>query len=63
MEVSLLKMDADIKSSLCLDRADAQKCLDAMETISTLAIDSLMLKKHPQVMETVKRVKRFRTRG
>lgn len=56
IEAQLLQLDAQIKSSLGLDRADADKCLQAMDDILALSIDPLMLKKHPHIVETVKRV-------
>lgn len=56
IEAQLLQLDAQIKSSLGLDRANADKCLQAMDNILILSIDPLMLKKHPHIVETVKRV-------
>lgn len=59
IEAQLLQLDAQIKSSLGLDRADADKCLQAMDDILALSIDPLMLKKHPHIVETVKRLRRY----
>lgn len=56
-EAQLLQLDAQIKSNLGLDRANTDKCLQAMDDILALSIDPLMLKKHPHIVETVKRVK------
>lgn len=55
-EAQLLQLDAQIKSNLGLDRANTDKCLQAMDDILALSIDPLMLKKHPHIVETVKRV-------
>lgn len=56
MEAQLLHLDAQIKSSLGLDQADTDKCLEAMDELLSLPLDPLMLKKHPHIVETVKRV-------
>jgi len=56
IEAQLLQLDAQIKSNLGLDRANTDKCLQAMDDILALSIDPLMLKKHPHIVETVKRV-------
>ncbi|XP_020292586.1 PC4 and SFRS1-interacting protein isoform X1 [Pseudomyrmex gracilis] len=59
IEAQLLQLDAQIKSSLGLDRADTDRCLEAMDNILALSIDPLMLKKHPHIVETVKRLRRY----
>ncbi|XP_011640852.1 PC4 and SFRS1-interacting protein isoform X1 [Pogonomyrmex barbatus] len=59
IEAQLLQLDAQIKSNLGLDRANTDKCLQAMDEILALSIDPLMLKKHPHIVETVKRLRRY----
>ncbi|XP_035718493.1 hepatoma-derived growth factor-related protein 2-like [Vespa mandarinia] len=59
IEAQLLQLDAQIKSNLGLDRANTDKCLEAMDEILSLSIDPLMLKKHPHIVETVKRLRRY----
>ncbi|XP_015178376.1 PREDICTED: PC4 and SFRS1-interacting protein [Polistes dominula] len=59
IEAQLLQLDAQIKSNLGLDRANTDKCLEAMDDILGLSIDPLMLKKHPHIVETVKRLRRY----
>lgn len=56
IESQLLELDAQIKSNLGLDKANADQCLQAMDVMLNLSIDPLMLKKHPQIVETIKRV-------
>ncbi|XP_076280556.1 JIL-1 anchoring and stabilizing protein isoform X2 [Lasioglossum baleicum] len=58
-EAQLLQLDAQIKSNLGLDRANPDKCLQAMDDMLSLPIDPLMLKKHPHIVETVKRLRRY----
>nr|XP_050852068.1 hepatoma-derived growth factor-related protein 2 isoform X2 [Vespula vulgaris] len=59
MEALLLQLDAQIKSNLGLERANADKCLEAMDEVLSLSLDPLMLKKHPHIVETVKRLRRY----
>lgn len=59
IEAQLLQLDAEIKSNLGLDRANTDKCLQAMDDMLGLPIDPLMLKKHPHIVETVKRLRRY----
>lgn len=39
--------------------ADTENCLDAMDQLFELELNTLMLKKHPHVIETIKRVRIF----
>ncbi|XP_063976379.1 hepatoma-derived growth factor-related protein 2 [Diachasmimorpha longicaudata] len=59
LENQLLQLDAQIKSNLGLDRANTDECLEGMEEMLGLSIEPLMLKKHPHVVETVKRLRRY----
>ncbi|KAG6799152.1 PC4 and SFRS1-interacting protein [Apis mellifera caucasica] len=59
IEAQLLQLDAQIKSNLGLDRAYPDKCLQAMDEMLSLPIDPLMLKKHPHIVGTVKRLRRY----
>ncbi|XP_076178485.1 JIL-1 anchoring and stabilizing protein isoform X3 [Ptiloglossa arizonensis] len=59
IEAQLLQLDANIKSNLGLDRANPDICLQAMDDMLSLTIDPLMLKKHPHIVETVKRLRRY----
>jgi hypothetical protein len=56
LESRLVELDALVKSNLSLTRADPDRCLAHLDEITTLTIDPLMLKKHPQVVETIKKV-------
>lgn len=59
IEAQLLELDAQIKSNLGLDKANADECLQAMDVMFNLTTDPLMLKKHPQIVETIKRLRRY----
>lgn len=58
-EVNLLQYDVDIKSSLQLTSADTARCIAVLEKYKTLEVTALMLKKNPQVAETIKRLRRY----
>ncbi|CAG5096151.1 Similar to Hdgf: Hepatoma-derived growth factor (Mus musculus) [Cotesia congregata] len=58
-ESQLIELNNQIKSYLSLEQADTDKCLRAMDDVLGLTIDSLMLKKHSNVVETVKRLRRY----
>lgn len=58
-EVNLLQYDVDIKSSLQLTSADTVRCISVLEKYKNLEVTALMLKKNPQVAETIKRLRRY----
>lgn len=58
-EVNLLQYDVDIKSSLQLSNADTARCISVLEKYKNLDVTALMLKKNPQVAETIKRLRRY----
>lgn len=58
-EVNLLQYDVDIKSSLQLSQADTNRCIAVLEKYKNLDVTALMLKKNPQVAETIKRLRRY----
>lgn len=51
-----MELDAQIRSSLSLAKADTRRCLQLMDDMLAVNIDPLMLKKHPNIVETVKKV-------
>lgn len=59
IEVQLLDADCRIKSSLNLVSANCDDCLQAMDEILDLKLNALMLKKHPEVVDTVKKLKKY----
>lgn len=52
----MLELDAQIRASLSLIKADTRRCLQLMDDLLAVNIDPLMLKKHPNIVETVKKV-------
>lgn len=51
-----MELDTLIKARLGLTKAEPDSCLAHLDEMSSLTIYPLMLKKHPRIVETVKRV-------
>lgn len=58
-EKNIVQFDIDIKSSLQLSSADPAKCIDILECYKDQDLTALMLKKNPNVVETIKRLRRY----
>lgn len=58
-EASLVELDAAIKTNLALDKALPKAALKELNVMLNLNVESLMLKKHPHVMEMVRRLRRY----
>lgn len=59
IESNLLQYDSKIKAALALDKANPREALEYMELMFKLDVDPLMLRKHPHVMDMVKRLRRY----
>jgi hypothetical protein len=51
-----VELDALIKSTISVAKAEPDKCLDYLDEMLSLTIYPLMLKKHPYIVEVIKRV-------
>lgn len=58
-ESHLIDLDAKIKGNLGLDKADPKQALEHLDKMLHLQIEPLMLKKHPPVVDMVKRLCRY----
>jgi hypothetical protein len=56
VEARLVELDTLIKGRLGLTKAEPDNCLAYLDEMSSLIIYPLMLKKHPRIVETIKRV-------
>ena len=56
METRLVEIDYEIKKSLQKTNVDIDKALTLMDELICMPLDPLMLKKHPQVVDTTKKV-------
>jgi hypothetical protein len=56
VESRLVELDTLIKGRLGLAKAEPDYCLAHLDEMSSLTIYPLMLKKHPRIVETIKRV-------
>lgn len=59
VESNLLQYDSKIKAALALDKANPREALEYMKLMYKLNVDPLMLRKHPHVMDMVKRVRKY----
>ncbi|XP_060531126.1 PC4 and SFRS1-interacting protein isoform X2 [Cylas formicarius] len=59
IEASLVSLDSKIKDSLGLDKADPTLALEHLKEFDTVDFDPLMLKKHPHIMDTVRRLRKY----
>lgn len=59
IEANLVDYDCKIKSCLALDKADPKKAYEYMDLMMELDINSLMLKKHPLIVDVMKRLRRY----
>lgn len=59
IESNLLQYDSKIKAALALDKANPREALEYMELTLKLDVDPLMLKKHPHVMDMVRRLRKY----
>lgn len=58
-ETQLLDLDVRIKTSLGLKHADPEACLNTLDELLELKLNPLMLKKHPEVVETIKKLRKY----
>ncbi|KAK7579808.1 hypothetical protein V9T40_000437 [Parthenolecanium corni] len=59
VEVHLLEANCRIKNCLSLSKANCEDCLKEMDEILDLKLNALMLKKHPEVVDTVKKLRKY----
>lgn len=59
MEAQLLDIDVRIKSSLSLKQADPESCLKYLDELLAVKISPLMVKKHPEVVDTIKKLRKY----
>lgn len=58
-ETQLLDLDVRIKTSLGLKHANPEACLHTLDELLELKLNPLMLKKHPEVVETIKKMRKY----
>lgn len=59
IEAQLLDVDVKIKNSVNLKQADPEACLKHLDELLAIKISPLMLKKHPEVVDTVKKLRKY----
>ncbi|XP_054258725.1 PC4 and SFRS1-interacting protein-like [Macrosteles quadrilineatus] len=58
-EAQLLDIDVRIKSSLSLKQADAESCISHLDELLSVKIHPLMVKKHPELIDTIKKLRKY----
>lgn len=58
-ELNMIDLDSKIIACLGLDKADPKKALEYLNTLLELNVEKLMLKKHPHIVEVVKRLRKY----
>uniref|UniRef100_A0A182W7D8 PWWP domain-containing protein n=1 Tax=Anopheles minimus TaxID=112268 RepID=A0A182W7D8_9DIPT len=59
LERQLVELNLDIKSSVKLNGADPERCVQLMEQYENLSVTSTILKKNPNCVETMKRLRKY----
>lgn len=60
-EAKLIQMDVEIKRSLQkAGHADVDKCIAVMEDLDQLPVNNVMLKKNPDIMNTIKKCRKYK---
>ncbi|XP_041775276.1 hepatoma-derived growth factor-related protein 2-like isoform X1 [Anopheles merus] len=59
LERQLVELNLDIKSSVKLNCADPERCVKLMEQYENLSVTSTILKKNPNCVETMKRLRKY----
>jgi len=59
IEQRLVELDIAVKTSLNLKRPSPDRCIQALEELGDLGIAPLMLKKQPDIVSTVKRLRKY----
>uniref|UniRef100_U5ET94 Putative the pwwp domain part of the hepatoma derived growth factor n=1 Tax=Corethrella appendiculata TaxID=1370023 RepID=U5ET94_9DIPT len=59
LESKLIELNQLIKASVGLSSANVEKCVELLDDYKKLKITQLMLKKHPNCVETMKRLRRY----
>uniref|UniRef100_A0A182QDH3 PWWP domain-containing protein n=1 Tax=Anopheles farauti TaxID=69004 RepID=A0A182QDH3_9DIPT len=59
LERELVELNMEIKSSVKLNSADPERCVQLMEQYEKLAVTPTILKKNPNCVETMKRLRKY----
>jgi len=59
IEQRLVDLDIAVKTSLHLETPVAEECISALDELNELALAPLMLKKQPDIVTTIKRLRRY----
>uniref|UniRef100_A0A1B6IHZ8 PWWP domain-containing protein n=1 Tax=Homalodisca liturata TaxID=320908 RepID=A0A1B6IHZ8_9HEMI len=58
-EYKLIDINYNIQNSLCLNKADPETCLKQLDELNVLELNSLMIKKHPEIVKTLQKLQDY----
>lgn len=58
-ENCMTRLDTLIRGHLGMSRANPKQCIETLDSMCNLKLKPLMLKKHPEVVETIKRLRKY----
>ena len=59
VEQKITDLDIALKMALHHEKPDLKRCLTISEEVQKLAIVPLMLKKHPEIVATIRRMRKY----
>lgn len=59
VEQKLIDLDLTVKRALHFEHPDMGKCMDALDQLSSLDITALMLKKQPDIVTTIRKLRKY----
>ncbi|KAF6208655.1 hypothetical protein GE061_017113 [Apolygus lucorum] len=59
VETALLEVEYSIRNALTLRGADTKTCLQQLDKLKGLRVTALMLKKHSQIVHTIRKLRRY----
>merc|ERR1719166_366336 len=59
IEQKLVDLDIAVKTSLHLERPAPDECISALDELNELALAPLMLKKQPDIVTTIRRLRKY----
>jgi len=59
IEQRLVELDIAVKSSLHLERPSPDRCITALEALNEMSLAPFMLKKQPDIVTTVRRLRKY----
>lgn len=59
VEQKIFELDIAVRMALHYQEPDMSRCLSLLEELQSLAIEPLMLKKHPDIIATLRKMRKY----